>query len=193
MQIDNVQHFDLDKFRCGLQRRGYNLIGEGAYSRVYAKPGSNRVVKVNRSDDNWLDYVLWGMAAGYAGTLTPRVYSFRTIEYPWGVNYVAIVERMTATLRQIDHTPLFRHYCAIGKAARGYTVDLTEAERAVPGCTQFAADLCSRFAGSLDLHGSNAMVRPDGTLCFTDPVNGYSSRTAPRRMRARDLTPQIAA
>src|SRR5258705_4232165 len=60
-----------------LEKRGYKVLGRGAYSTVLGKEGSNRVIKVSRSLDDWIDYIQWGAANGYAGNFVPRVYSWK--------------------------------------------------------------------------------------------------------------------
>ena len=42
-----------------LQKRGYKNLGSGAFSTVLGKEGSDRVLKVTRSNDNWIDYIQW--------------------------------------------------------------------------------------------------------------------------------------
>ncbi len=92
-----------------LEKRGYKVLGRGAYSTILGKEGSSRVIKVSRSLDDWIDYVQWGAANGYAGNFVPRVYSWKRHERSmksehaeWcGTNdwSVAIVERMADTCR----------------------------------------------------------------------------------------------
>jgi len=96
-----------------LEKRGYTVLGRGAYSTVLGKEGSDRVIKVSRSLDDWIDYVQWGAANGYAGNFVPRVYSWKrhcrpgTLEFggderskDWSV---AVVERMADTCSDHKH------------------------------------------------------------------------------------------
>jgi len=96
-----------------LEKRGYKVLGRGAYSTVLGKEGSSRVIKVSRSLDDWIDYIQWGAANGYAGNFVPRVYSWKRHERTeknehaewcrtndWSV---AVVERMADTCSNHKH------------------------------------------------------------------------------------------
>src|SRR5882672_10391646 len=60
-----------------LEKKGFKRLGAGAYSTVLGKDGSDKVIKVSRSLDNWIDYIQWSAANGYAGNFAPRVYSWK--------------------------------------------------------------------------------------------------------------------
>src|SRR5882672_8899390 len=96
-----------------LEKRGYTVLGRGAYSTVLGKKDSDRVIKVSRSLDDWIDYVQWGAKNGYAGNFVPRVYSWKRYsrygehpkdEYERTTDWsVAVVERMKATCHDEKH------------------------------------------------------------------------------------------
>src|SRR6266481_1209137 len=95
-------------FIAKLESRGYKILGRGAYSTVLGKEGSDKVIKVSRSLDNWIDYIQWSAANGYAGNFAPRVYSWK--RHPgskplrdWESNNdwsVAVVERMAGCVTE---------------------------------------------------------------------------------------------
>jgi hypothetical protein len=182
---------DGDHFVERLKKRGYKLLGAGCFSMVLAKPGSDRVIKVNFKSDNWLDYVVWAAKVGQAGKMAPKVYSYRRFnEGRHGEFYVAIMERMECCMddlyrkdpRKYAAYSALREFIDFSRDAEGVA-----AEVVIPGAIAFGVMLRSSFKGQrLDLHGNNWMVRKDGTIACTDPLcDGKSS--APSRMRSRDL------
>lgn len=192
---------DGHQFIHKLTDRGFRQIGAGAYSTVLAKPGSDKVIKVCRQLDCWLDYVVWSARQGHAGKWAPRVYSFR--RFNAGLDsefYVAVVERMEATVSAVQKQRQNTHMA--WKHLRAFIEkksdrDGLEAEKLAPGALRFGIDFRVEFgsAGN-DLHSGNFMVRPDGTLVCTDPLTsetGNSSSHAPSRMRHRDLEALCAA
>src|SRR5438105_2456974 len=77
-----------------LIKRGYQEIGSGYFSVVLAKPGSDKVIKICNTPDRSLDFVIWAAKHGYAGSLAPRVYSYK--QYEDGT-YTAVMERLGET------------------------------------------------------------------------------------------------
>lgn len=181
----------------GLMKRGYRVLGAGAYSTVLAKPGSARVVKVCRKADTWLDYVVWAAKAGHAGRMAPNVFSFRrfNVGRP-GEFYVAVMEKLERTIaeQQYQKPNEYRAYaCLRDFIERRQDRDGLEAERVYPGAIAFGIAFRVEFTRGLDLHGNNWMVRKDGSLVCTDPLCDESKTTAPERMRSRDLAALRAA
>lgn len=192
-------------FGAALEKRGFRRLGSGAYSTVYGKDGYDRVIKVSRCLDNWIDYVAWASKAGYAGTFAPKVYSWKRFftgkerkthplfgysrwdETEWSV---AIVERMKETLNA--DSQLARDFRIIERihdlAARSVLAELVM-EEIIPGVGKFFKDLHKNFYAS-DVYGKNLMIRSDGTFCVTDPVCGTITTEA-IRFRAGDFTPPL--
>jgi hypothetical protein len=79
-----------------LRARGYQLLGKGLYSNVFAAPKSDKVIKVADMDE-WPRYILWATKNGYAGNFAPKVYS---LKFHDGY-YVATMERLVATIQDI--------------------------------------------------------------------------------------------
>lgn len=171
-------------FINALKKRGYKMLGSGAYSTVMAKDGSDRVIKVQRGNDNWIDYIKWSAEKGYTGTLAPRVYSFKRHS-----NFaVAIVERMDrCTNDNKDDLSLIDRL--LGPAKHGNVMAKLFLDELSPGCLPFFDGLFTDFGDHLDLYGKNIMIRKDGSLCVTDPVCGRSNLTSVKRLRTGDLSP----
>lgn len=205
VQQDNVKAVGIEKkptfksasaFGAALEKRGFKRLGAGAYSTVYGKDGYDRVVKVTRCLDDWIDYIQWGAKNGYAGNYVPKVYSWKKfatghIENSWRHNThfaVAIVERMDHTLsekkgHQSDFIAL--EYLARPAIHHDNLMCQLICEDIAPGYLDFIRHLKKEF-DSDDMYGKNLMVRKDGTFCVTDPVCG-SIKTSATRLRTRDF------
>lgn len=178
-----------------LEKRGYKVLGRGAYSTVLGKEGSERVIKVSRSLDDWIDYVQWGAKNGYAGNFVPRVYSWKrhsnlTLDwngYPrdWSV---AIVERMAETVHdnKLDLSLLYNLYYP---ANSGNVMAQVYMEDLCPGSFKFFKEL-SENKFSSDIAGKNMMIRKDGSFCVTDPTCG-NIKTDKKRLRSGELSPSV--
>jgi hypothetical protein len=166
-----------------LQKRGFVVLGSGCYSTVLAKPGSERVIKVNRNTDNWIDYVSWAAKAGYAGGFAPKVYSWKRHE-GWAV---AIVERMTESYNYSYKQDQALIMALTGPAKQGSVMAKLYMEDIAPGSVEFFEQLrMRRFDG--DIGGGNVMFRKDGSICITDPCAGHIETTA-KRFRTGDFSP----
>jgi len=183
---------DAHQFIAALERRGFKTRGAGAFSTVMAKRGSNRVVKINRSMDDWPSYIVWANKAGFGGTLAPKLFSYREIEATSGGKfYVAVVERFEMTVwnfsgHEYGH-PKARHQetlrIAMGSRYRSY-----DAAALSPEEKRFAAAFNERFKDcNMDLHADNFMVRADGSLVCTDPLSSTNHPTPYKRLRSRDI------
>lgn len=186
-------------FEKALLKRGFERLGSGAYSVVLAKPGYDRVLKVTRTQDNWIDYVKWASASGYAGNFAPKVFSWKRFnvseneEESWKSRSwsVSVVERMKETLDSksaiAQDFKVFEslHYLV----GSGNVMAQLYCEDLLPGSSKFFADLHKNFYAS-DIYSKNLMVREDGSFCVTDPVCG-SSKLRETRIRARDFVPAV--
>lgn len=172
-------------FANWLTKRGYKLLGSGAYSSVYAKEGQDRVIKVQHGNDNWIDYCKWAAEKGFAGKFAPRVYSFKRF-----TNFaVAVMEKMDRTTNdKKDDLALVESL--LYPMARGNLMARLYLDDLVPGSVPFFDGLFTDFKDQLDLYGKNIMIRKDGSLCVTDPVCGRSKLTSVKRLRTGDLSPR---
>lgn len=179
------------KFIKALEKRGFIILGQGFYSSVLWKKG-DRVIKVSSGikHDAWIDYVLWASQKGYAGTLAPKVYSYKKI----GDFYVAVMEKMAVTAMHVnckeDHYIYPQLLTMVTQYGNNKAAEFLE--QVVPGARKFAYDL-KDFAGNngFDLHNENIMFRLDGSMVITDPVSFVSSLTI-NRLKAWDFGPVLA-
>jgi hypothetical protein len=192
---------DADHFIDKLQARGYQVLGRGCFSTVLAKPGSEKVIKVNTQADNWPDFVLWAAKAGYAGTFAPRLFSLRYINGVQQEFYVAVVERLDATVRDTRNDrvrnlhSLLRNVLEAGRIERDRAradEQLIEADKMQPGAARFVLEFRLHAEkgghGRLDLHNENWMYH-QGRIVLVDPFcsGDRLSDSAKRRYRSRDL------
>lgn len=152
-----------------LRARGYQLIGSGLYSNVFATPKADKVVKVGDMDE-WPAYILWATKSGYAGTFAPKVFSLKFHDN----YYVALMERLVCTIAHIggygDQTARNSEQVQLYTTVIGNRDTSNEAIDFVA----FVQDM--RKAGHHgDLHDQNVMVRHDGQVVVTDPVSGSFS------------------
>lgn len=165
-----------------LKKKGFTHLGSGAYTDVLGKPGSDRVIRVTRTNDNWIDYIQWAAKKGYAGNFAPRVFSWKR-RGNWSVS---VVERMDRTLRQA-----YEHDFALLEslrytASQGNLLAKVYMEDVLPGSAAFFTEVEEEFHAS-DIYGKNMMIRKDGTFCLTDPVCGRI-KTDKTRLRSADLS-----
>lgn len=185
-------------FISRLEGRGFKVLGRGAYSTILGKEGSSRVIKVSRSLDDWIDYVQWGAANGYAGNFVPRVYSWKRHGRPgeqgmddygrtsdWSV---AIVERMADTCSDQKHD-MSLLYSLYYPANSGNTMAALYMEDLCPGSYKFFNELYKNHFSS-DIGGKNMMIRKDGSFCVTDPTCGRI-KTEKKRFRTGDFSPSV--
>lgn len=183
-----------------LQKKGFKMLGSGHYSTVLAKPGSDKVIKVTRHQDNWIDYVKWAAEKGYAGGFAPKVYSWK--KFPGGWSW-AVMERMERTLdggydyrddydemsaSESEHD-LSLIFSLLTPASRGNTMAQVYMEDLVPGAYSFVKELKATLRAG-DIRGANTMIRKDGSLCFTDPCAGETKITK-TRLRSGDFSPSV--
>lgn len=143
-----------------LNAAGFEKIGSGLYSNVFAKPNSDKVIKVGRIGDDWPAYIKWATENGYAGNFAPKVFDLKfRKDY-----YIAVMERLVATMREfIDDGENTDQYQLYSEFRSG---DRKELE-----ATDFVAfyELLKNKRWAGDLHDKNVMVRADGQLVIIDP------------------------
>lgn len=74
-----------------LRDMGWSMLASGHYSSVWEHPKSDKVIKVNRAEDGWLDFVKW--ASTIKSDVFIKVYSIRQHD---GFN-VALCEKIYGT------------------------------------------------------------------------------------------------
>ena len=177
-------------FRKALEKKGFVRLGGGNFSTVLGHPKSDRVIKITTNlTDNWLDYVVWGTQKGYAGTFTPKVFSYKKIAGREDEFAVAVMEKMEETLYRVDTRSDNAVVLGLFQLATDSKNLMAKCllEEVSPGLGTFSEDLRKTFRRSLDLHGGNLMVRADGSVCITDPVANLSTLSNVRRLRTKDF------
>lgn len=164
----------LGVFRDHLRKHGYEKLGSGLYSSVWAKPDSDRVIKVGGaySLDEWPHYVLWAISRGYAGKQAPKIYSFKLYNPADAceVFYVAVMERLQKASRD--------KISAMSSGGNYFNNKLPDEWVAFVGNFKKEFDY-----GSYDIHENNWMQRGD-ELVLTDPLSTSSmAESLPKRYR----------
>lgn len=158
----------IDAFTRRLQKHGFIKIGSGMYGTVYAKPGSDKVIKVGDIFDAWPAYIAWAKQNKHLGTFAPNVTAFRIIHprdnYPF---YVAVMDR----LYRVSGSPPSEH------PARPLLDDIISATlpRVLPPEHPWASffDTLNQYRMEQDfywdLHYGNFMADATGRLVLIDP------------------------
>jgi len=159
------------QYENSLRARGFEVIGKGLYANVFAKPNSDKVVKV-AAWDNWPTYIKWATKNGYAGKFAPKVENLKFYDD----FYVATMERLVGTINDFLDGYSVHHglYREITLWHHDETSEATE-------LLEFVAKLrAENLTG--DWHPGNVMVRKDGQIVVTDPS---SARFKGRRFRIK--------
>lgn len=189
-----------------LEKKGYKVLGSGHYSTVLGHPKSpDKVIKVTRHQDNWIDYVKWGAENGHAGKFAPLVFSWK--KFPAGWSW-AVMERMDRCvgaggytyrwtlsgngMERVDRGPVDDYnviFDLLHHAASGNMMAKVYVEDLCPGAFDYVSKLRSTMAAR-DIRAANTMIRKDGSLCFTDPCAGETTITK-TRLRKGDFSPSV--
>lgn len=151
---------------AALRSQEYHNIGNGAFSKVYGKEGSERCIKIGQGD-NWIDFILWGVKNGFNGTFTPNIFYFQSFdEY-----YVAIVERARCDAKEADNFSMnlitaFKIAVISNKSVVKLPVNW------IDFFDKFY-DYSLSVYDAEDLKPANWLIRPNGSLFLNDPVHGY--------------------
>ncbi len=157
------------RFLDRLSKRGYEKLGWGSYSSVWAKPNSSKVIKVGVSYDSWLNYIEWAMKNGYVGNKAPRVDSFKL----HNGYFTAVMERLHGLNRDNRNSIHNMTY------ANSFVIRRVPAE-----WKTFTTDFTKEFGNHNDLHDGNWMQRSNGELVLIDPIY-EKGRCLPSRHRSR--------
>lgn len=178
-------------FIAALEKRGFEKLGSGAFSTVLAKKGYDRVIKVIRRPDGWIDYVHWASKLGEEGKFAPKVYSYKKIKGKKKDFSVAIMERLEYTFAKApaDHAlsiiPQLMQYSSRNPMAASFMDILA------PGLGKFMIAMKKEFEeGGFDMHSGNVMVRKDGSFVLSDPI-ASGSKTDYKRLKAGDFSPAL--
>jgi hypothetical protein len=177
-------------FIKGLEKRGFTRLGSGAFSTVLGKDGSDRVIKVIRRPDGWINYVHWAAQIGEAGHFAPKVFSYKKIKGRKKEFAVAIMERLPYTLENTPEDHVLKILPSVMWRAEKNEMAAKFVEVLAPGLMAFLkkmAEWKNIPIGNFDFHDGNLMIREDNSLVIVDPVSrgeeGYT------RLREGDFGP----
>ena len=164
-----------------LEKAGYEKYGSGWYAMVYAKPGSDHVLKLfSVSDRSYPEFV--NMTIQRPNTHFPK---FKGKMMKVTNEYYAIRMEMLTRFGEADEPTLKKiknyiyGYATYGRSysddIRGQEVikEIDQVEEMQPGikkACELIADMIANGNIGLDLHHGNLMMRGK-TIVFTDPVN----------------------
>lgn len=173
-----------ERFMSKLQKRGFKRLGSGAYSTVWGKPGSDKVIKVCRraESDGYPMFAAWAHAN--PSPYLPRIHSFKR-HADW---YVVVLDRMEQTVSATSReeglreaTGMLWEYTRTGGGNRKAGVLRQAIMNAVftslPGIKEMLEALHDEFEGlaHFDMHDENWMLSKDGQLVLIDPLSGANS------------------
>lgn len=152
------------EYERNLETLGFELLGKGLYSRVYAIPNHpDKVIKV-ADRDGWLEYIRWATERGYAGKFAPKVFSLKF--HNQDGFYVAIMERLVDTVGQMRNSSTISD---LFHTITDWKWRKKETDEKHPDLHAFMRELDQKQMIN-DLHDGNAMVRSDGQIVITDPL-----------------------
>lgn len=179
-----------ENFIKALQKRGFVFLGSGAFSTVLGKENSNRVIKVIRRPDGWIDYIRWASYRGEAGRFAPRVFSYKKIKGKKKDFSVAIMERLEYTFKKTPKDHALKIIPDLMWRANDNPMAASFMDILAPGLKKFMDDLGKEFKGSFDLHSGNLMLRKDGSFVVVDPICD-GDKADYKRLKAGDFSPVI--
>lgn len=175
-------------FQRKLEKKGFVELGHGCFSTVMAKKDSDKVIKITRKPDGWIDYCHWAAKEGFAGKFAPRVYSYKRFNNKAPFE-VSVVERMDKTFWDVEYKEdiyVVRDLARLVKHGNQKASSILE--EMAPGFPRFIKGLGEKFDKSLDMHDGNIMLRKDGSICYTDPVSVYDYVPSFTRLKSKDFT-----
>jgi hypothetical protein len=197
-KVEPNSAFESGRAFCSrLRRKGWKILGSGAFSTVLVKPGQDRVIKITSQLDNWWTYVKWAEDNGWGGKFAPKVYSYKffpekkekevVVRKAFSVAVMERLDRTTSDLKWTDKhcmtSSMFECVAHVDNDNIAQCVEVLE-----PGLADFARAFRKRFPRNVwgwDLHGGNYMLRKDGTFVLTDPLTGDPDRAPKARYKVK--------
>jgi hypothetical protein len=182
-----------DGFIIALKKRGFVQLGSGAFATVLGKEGSDRVIKVIRRPDGWINYIAWAARNGEAGKFAPRVFSYKKIKGRNKDFSVAVMERLSYTLENTPEEHALKVLPNLLWRVDTNPMAAKFADILAPGLAGYLAKMSVHWkipVQNFDLHDGNLMVRPDGSFVIVDPVS--RGEDLYNRLKAGDLSPVSA-
>jgi hypothetical protein len=183
--FDNAEGFII-----ALAKRGFTHLGSGAFATVLGKEGSDRVIKVIRRPDGWINYIHWAAQIGEAGHFAPRVFSYKKIKGRDKDFSVAVMERLSYTLEDTPEDHAMKILPGLLWQAETNEMAAKFTETLAPGLLTFTKKMSEQWkipVQNFDLHSGNLMIRVDGSFVIVDPVSKGEDKYD--RLRVGDLSP----
>lgn len=186
---------DVERYKAGLRRRGWKVVGKGAYSTVYvhnAKPGV--AIKVNggqTGNDDWVKFAVW--ASKFRKSPFIRVFAIHRhngftaalMERIEGDSYDGV---STLEIQKQEQTKEIIEHYRFGSGLRVLVEDdmvavaanarLRWARRRAGTRVIAALRLLAKHNSIDDLHRKNWGYRPDGSTVIFDPSTCYNGAIA---------------
>lgn len=188
-----------------LEKAGYKKLGSGAFGYVYAKEGSDKVIKLGGIDDGWLSYGKMVLKKHKDNPHAPKIDYIKVMHEgskPW---YMAKMERLYHLYSEDKYREAQKLYSNLisfafegeGKlSARGreWYVKARKKKMLSGDLFNLVADIKNDIYPffSQDLNANNGMARADGTLVITDPASGQYNRDHRRKAKSRARSSAIS-
>lgn len=182
-----------ENYMAKLKKHGFRCIGSGAYSAVFAKGDSKRVIKVCRRADTDAYPMFAEWAHKHPSPYLPVIHSFQRHERKGGEGfYVVVLDRYKRTVDSTSHRDGWQDATRIiwdyARAEDEKPTALRTCIRqgvwtALPGMKEMIDAFKDEFEGiaHFDMHDGNWMVTETGQLVMIDPLSGATSDAATKR------------
>lgn len=182
-----------EQYMAKLKKHGFRCIGSGAYSAVFAKGDSKRVIKVCRRADTDAYPMFAEWAHKHPSPYLPVIHSFQRHERKGGEGfYVVVLDRYKRTVDSTSHRDGWQDATRIiwdyARAEDEKPTALRTCIRqgvwtALPGMKEMIDSFKAEFEGlaHFDMHDGNWMVTETGQLVMIDPLSGATSDAATKR------------
>lgn len=177
-------------FIKALEKRGFVRLGSGAFSTVLHKEGQNKVIKVIRRPDGWINYVKWAAEIGEAGKFAPKVFSYKKIKGRRNNFAVAVMEKLEYTLSNTPEEHALKVLPDLMSRVDNNPMAEKFTELLAPGLTAYMKKMAEEWKIKIayfDLHDGNLMLRADGSFVVVDPVSRGEDKW--NRLKAGDFGP----
>ena len=168
--------------KAALHNMGFQLLGVGSYSTVWALPDDPHVVKLVQDDPCFLRFAEY-CNANRANPHVPRM--GRVMRWPGADDGEALVftERLQPLRLPLDLYHQMERYLNAQRSGRPAAAENTRFAEEHPGLARTLDELAAIFAPArhcdVDMGPANFMQRGDGTIVITDPFSTNGEDTVP--------------
>jgi len=155
-----------------MKDNGFELLGQGGFSDVYAKPNSNFVIKIGHKDikyDGYMDYVNF-IKNNPGNKYLPKVGNVRYYENENNIQYYVLpieklykIEPKERIIKIINMIRIIANNSDIHELIYGYDFDPLLISTVKNIINEFGIDM-------FDAHGGNIMQRRNGDIVLNDVV-----------------------